>query len=167
MFMKRNSWMQSLDLKPSVRAPANSPKAENDARKFGWERASLRRDLATLGRILADEYMGSDSTQGISDQDQNHTATANEVCFDNTESRNVNVHIYGDTAIVTARSTFKGRNRSSPVAGLYEHTDVFVRRRGTWIAVGSHMTALKRNDLRLTVGRFVDRLKDWTRLRTP
>ena len=72
MFMNRDNWMQSLDLKPSVRAPANSPKAENDTSKFGWQQASLRHDLATLGRILADEYMGSDSPSGISDQAQNH-----------------------------------------------------------------------------------------------
>jgi hypothetical protein len=80
-----------------------------------------------------------------------------EVLFESTESDNVTVRINGDTAVVTGRSTFRYKGWS--MSGRYQYTDVLVKRRGSWKAVGSHITALGVGALRLRVERFVgDRL---------
>ena len=41
------------------------------------------------------------------------------------------------------------------MAGQYQYTDVLVKRRGSWQAVGSHITAVGVGALRLSVGRLV------------
>jgi ketosteroid isomerase-like protein len=124
-----------------------------------WGDAFLRRDIATLDRLMADEYILTDPLGSVRGKAESLAAIeTNEVLFESTESDNVNVLINGDTAVVTARSTFRGRYKGWSVAGRYQYTDVLVKRRGTWKAVGSHITALGVGALRLRVGRFVS---DW------
>lgn len=50
----------------------------------------------------------------------------NEVRFESSKSDNVDVRINGDTAVVTGRSTFRGRYRGWSMAGQYQYTDVLV-----------------------------------------
>jgi ketosteroid isomerase-like protein len=124
-----------------------------------WGDAFLRRDIATLDRLMADEYILTDPLGSVRGKAESLAAIeTNEVLFESTESDNVNVLINGDTAVVTARSTFRGRYKGWSVAGRYQYTDVLVKRRGAWKAVGSHITALGVGALRLRVGRFVS---DW------
>ncbi len=47
------------------------------------------------------------------------------------------VRAYGDTAIVTGRTT-----ATAPVALRLRFTDVFVRRNGRWLVVASHATRI-------------------------
>lgn len=69
------------------------------------------------------------------------------------------IHIHGDTAVVTARSTFRGRYKGWGIAGQYQYTDVFVKRGGQWKAVASQVTLAGRGLLRLRLCRFIgDRL---------
>jgi ketosteroid isomerase-like protein len=124
-----------------------------------WGDAFLRRDLATLDRLMADEYILTDPLGNVRGKAESLEAIkTNEVLFESTESDNVKVLINGDTAVVSARSTFRGRYKGWSMAGRYQYTDVLVKRRGSWLAVGSHITALGVGALRLRVGRFVS---DW------
>jgi ketosteroid isomerase-like protein len=124
-----------------------------------WGEAFLRRDMAALEGFMADEYILTDPLGSVRDKAESLAAIrTNEVIFDSTESDNVTVRINGDTAVVTGRSTFRGRYKGWSVAGRFQYTDVLVRRRGSWKAVGSHITALGLGALRLKVGRFVG---DW------
>jgi len=81
--------------------------------------------------------------------------TTKDVHFQSTKSDNVNVMINGDTAVVTGRSTFKGRYKGWSMTGRYQYTDVLVKRKGCWQAVSSHITALGTGALRLRFGHFV------------
>jgi ketosteroid isomerase-like protein len=142
-------------------SPLNYLSDEDQIRQMEieWGDAFLRRDIATLDRLMADEYILTDPLGSVRGKAESLAAIkTNEVLFESTESDNVNVLINGDTAVVTARSTFRGRYKGWSVAGRYQYTDVLVKRRGTWKAVGSHITALGVGALRLRVGRFVS---DW------
>lgn len=121
-----------------------------------WGHAFERRDIATLDRLMADDYILTDPLGNVRSKAESLAAIqANEVRFESSESDNVNVWITGDTAVVTGRSTFRGRYKGWSMAGYYQYTDVLVRRRGSWRAVGSHITAIGIGVLWLRVGRFV------------
>lgn len=121
-----------------------------------WGDAFEQRDFATLDRIMADEYILTDPLGNIRDKAESLASLkSNEMLFESTKSDNVDVRINGDTAVVTGRSTFRGRYRGWSMAGQYQYTDVLVKRSGSWQAVGSHITALGAGNLRLRVGLLV------------
>ena len=137
--------------------------AENQVRQIeiDWGVAFERRDMATLDRLMADEYILTDPLGHVRNKTETLTAIeTSEVDFESTQSDDVNVTIYDDTAVVTGRSTFRGRYRGWSMAGRYQYTDVLVKRNGSWKAVSSHITALGTGPLRLRLGRFVC---DWLR----
>lgn len=137
---------------------------ENQVRQIesDWGVAFERRDLATLDQLMADEYILTDPLGHIRNKTETLAAIeTNEVDFESTQSDDVNVIIHGDTAVVTGRSTFRGRYKGWSMTGRYQYTDVLVKRNGSWKAVGSHITALGTGALRLRLGRFVcDRLRN-------
>ena len=121
-----------------------------------WGDAFEQRDMETLDRLMADDYILTDPLGSVRTKAESLAAIKNnEVHFESTKSDNVNVRINGDTAVVTGRSTFRGRYKGWSMAGQYQYTDVLVKRRGSWQAVGSHITAVGVGAWRLTVGRLV------------
>ena len=118
-----------------------------------WGDAFEQRDFAALDRIMADEYILTDPLGNVRNKAESIAAIAtNEVLFESTKSDDIKVRINGDTAIVTARSTFRGRYRGWSMAGRYQYTDVLVKRDGSWQAVSSHITAVGAGSLRLLFG---------------
>ena len=141
----------------------NNQQTDEDAvRQMEWEwgEAFEQKDLATLDRLMADEYILTDPLGHVRSKAESLAALqTNEVNFESTQSDDVEVRINGDTALVTGRSKFRGRYKGWSMSGQYQYTDVLVKRRGTWQAVGSHITALGTGPLRLRIGRFFcDRL---------
>lgn len=124
-----------------------------------WGDAFERRDMEALDRFMADEYILTDPLGNVRTKAESLEALrSNQIFFESTRSDNVNVKIHGDTAVVTGRSTFRGRYKGWSMAGQYQYTDVLVKRRDSWVAVSSHITALGTGPLLLRVGRFVS---DW------
>ena len=134
-----------------------SPTAEEIRQiEIEWGEAFERADIETLDRLMADDYILTDPLGNVRNKWESLAAiTTNDVHFESSKSDNVHVRINGDTAVVTGRSTFKGRYKGWSMAGRYQYTDVLVKRRGVWKAVSSHITALGTGPLRLRVGRFV------------
>jgi ketosteroid isomerase-like protein len=133
--------------------PTSSDEDEVRRVESEWGDAFEQRDFAALDRIMADEYILTDPLGNVRGKAESLAALAtNEVRFDSTRSDNVNVLINGDTAVVTGRSTFKGRYRGWSMAGKYQYTDVLVKRSGAWQAMSSHITALGSTPFRLRMG---------------
>jgi len=121
-----------------------------------WGDAFERHDIATLDRLMADEYFLTDPLGIVRSKAETLAAIQkNEVRFQSTNSDDINVRVNGDTAVVTGRSTFRGRYKGWSMAGKYQYTDVLVKRSGSWKAVASHITALGTGALRLKVGFMV------------
>ena len=132
--------------------------AEEEIRhvEIEWGDAFERHDVATLDRLMADEYFLTDPLGNVRSKAETIAAIQrNEVLFLSTKSDAVNVRVTGDTAVVTGRSTFRGRYKGWSMAGQYQYTDVLVKRSGSWKAVASHITALGTGALRLKVGFMV------------
>ena len=141
-----------------IPATLSTESTEDEIRRIEmeWGDAFEQRDMETLDRLMADDYILTDPLGSVRTKAESLAAIENnEVHFESTKSDNVNVRINGDTAVVTGRSTFRGRYKGWSMAGQYQYTDVLVKRRGSWQAVGSHITAVGVGALRLSVGRLV------------
>ena len=134
---------------------------EDEVRRieYQWGVAFERKDLTTLDQLMADEYILTDPLGHVRSKAESLAVIeTNEVHFESSQSDDVKVRISGDTAVVTGRSTFRGRYKGWSMSGRYQYTDVLVKRQGVWQAVGSHITALGTGPLRLRFGRL---LCDW------
>jgi ketosteroid isomerase-like protein len=139
--------------------PANADEDAVRRMESDWGDAFERHDLAALDQFMADEYILTDPLGNVRSKAESLAAIeTNQLHFESTRSDDVKVRINGDTAVVTGRSTFRGRYKGWSMAGRYQYTDVLVKRHGTWKAVGSHITALGTGPLRL---RFGSLLCDW------
>lgn len=145
-----------LTIQSVQNSPASSVEDEIKRIEIEWGEAFERRDMAALDRFMADEYVVTDPLGNVRSKAESLAAIeSNKVLFESTKSDNVHVRINGDTAIVTGRSTFRGRYKGWSLCGQYQYTDVLVKRDGYWKAVSSHITALAAVPLRIRVGRLI------------
>ena len=134
----------------------SNPEEEIRQIEIEWGEAFERRDMAALDRLMLDEYVLTDPLGNVRSKAESLAAIeSNEVVFESTTSDNVHVRINGDTAIVTGRSSFRGRYKRWSMTGQYQYTDVLVKREGSWKAVSSHITAVAAIPLRLRFGHFI------------
>jgi ketosteroid isomerase-like protein len=54
----------------------------------------------------------------------------------------IKVHAYGDTAVVTGRSTATGKDNGKEFAGQFRYTRVYVKRQGRWQIVATQATRI-------------------------
>ena len=110
-----------------------------------WSQASLKRDLATLDKIMADDWVNIDF--------QGKTVTKAETIANlktgspATQAAGIGemkVRIFGDSAIVTGSDTEKSTSKGKDVIDKYLWTDVWVKRNGRWQAVASQSTKVAR-----------------------
>ena len=87
--------------------------------------------------MLADDFLCSLPDGSGINREQFLAQIAAPATISNLEAHDVNVRLFGDLAIVHARTTFTMAN-GRPGASRY--TDVWARRDGRWVAVAAHIT---------------------------
>ncbi len=107
-------------------------------------RAILSGDAATLDRMTADDYTF------ITLRGELRTKAEIVKGFQSGafkyESRTISelkVRVYGDTAIVTGRSTQKGEENGKDYSGDYRFTRVYVRDNGHWMTEALRTTPIR------------------------
>ena len=105
--------------------------------------ASIRRDLEKLRLFFADGYIHTDSRGEVTTKEQ---ALANiksgDLTYEAIDLDLVEVHEFGETAVLTARAGAKGRFRGQDFGGYYRLTRVYVRLQGRWQDVAGHSSAI-------------------------
>jgi ketosteroid isomerase-like protein len=99
-----------------------------------WDDANVRGDVATLDRLLADEFTfvgGPNKRQYLA----SITLRPRDLKVESAVSEDVEVQVYGDTAIVVGLSTVKGQNRGQAFEDKWLYLDVWVKRSGRWQCV--------------------------------
>jgi ketosteroid isomerase-like protein len=113
---------------------------END-----WSQASMKRDAVALERFYADEYIFTNE-DGVASNKTKEIADIKTGAFRLTAFKfsNMQVHLYGDVAVVTGQNTIKGTWEDIPrnISGPYRFTDVFVKRGGRWQCVASQSSRI-------------------------
>jgi Domain of unknown function (DUF4440) len=108
-----------------------------------WSQADIKKDSATLDRILAEDWIGIDFEGTVLNKAQALKGIASDSgSLQTTVLRDVKVRVYGSTAVVTGTDTEKGQFHGRDSSGKYLWTDVFVHRNGRWQAVSSQSTKL-------------------------
>jgi len=106
-----------------------------------WVRAVMRRDVKALGRILADDYVGTGSDGEVHDKAQTLAELRSApVGFKSFTQDGFDVRFDGDTATVTGRATVTVLVEDEAVSSLFSYTRVYVRRKGRWQVTSSRTT---------------------------
>ncbi len=136
----------------SVNSPEGSSEAapqiasEIEALERAWSTAFLKHDTATIGRILADDYVGIDGRGVVSDKSREieeakapaaGTPAASYLILGEVLS-GVRVRLYGDAAVLTAVNTARISDSGEETTVRYRRTTVYVRRNGKWQCVSFH-----------------------------
>ncbi|HEU0053343.1 MAG TPA: nuclear transport factor 2 family protein [Longimicrobium sp.] len=108
-------------------------------------RAELERDVDTLERLIHDDYLGVDPTGDLLTKEQVvDTYGGGLFVLQTLVMEEQHVRVLGDTGVVTAQSTMRGRTPDGEFEQRYRFTDVYVREEGEWRLFASHMTPLRR-----------------------
>lgn len=112
-----------------------------------WDRAMVRNDADEIGRYMADDWTIVGPDGSTSDK-----ATflglvrSGTLTHDVMESADFQVRVYGDTAIVMARGVSGGTYEGRAFREVELSSNVFVRQRGAWRCVLTHLSRLARTD---------------------
>jgi ketosteroid isomerase-like protein len=138
----RTTTTETSSAAPAI-VPASTENVEAVVEKLErqWVDAIVKKDVATLERLLADDFSGTSAdahsytkTMAINELTSGKFVAA-EMSLDE-----ISVSQYGDVAVAFTsqqeKSTYDGRDTS----GHTHFTDVWVKRDGGWQAVASHGT---------------------------
>jgi ketosteroid isomerase-like protein len=106
-----------------------------------FSQAIAKNDAEAVGRFLADDWIIIDPDGGIIDRASFlGVIKSGALTHETMESDDTRVRIYGDTAIVTALTTTKGKFNGQVFTTQERATDVFVKQNGRWQCALSHLT---------------------------
>jgi ketosteroid isomerase-like protein len=97
-----------------------------------WVKAMMRSDGVTLDRIMADDFYftypleGDDKAQFIAD------VTSGDLKIEHIAREQLNVRVFGNTAVLTARDSATWLYHGRELTGQYKILSVFVERGGNW-----------------------------------
>jgi ketosteroid isomerase-like protein len=106
-------------------------------------KAWVSHERETIDELLADDWAVTDpagrhltKTEVLAELDSGERKLESGTIDD------VNVRLYGDTAVVTGRTLPTGSYQGTSVSVKLRFTDVFVKQNGNWRAVASHATLI-------------------------
>ena len=105
--------------------------------------AALSGATAVLDDLLADDYVNTDAyglvrhkAQVISD------IASGSSDFEVIDLDDINVNLYGDAAVLTAKRTVRGRSAVRDPSGQFRQIRVYAKRQGRWQAVMLQVTRI-------------------------
>jgi ketosteroid isomerase-like protein len=129
-------------------APASAQgtaSVEEQIKKMEQDRAAavVKADVATLEGLTSDDYVLINANGQVSNKAETMSLiktgkiklTANEVS-------DMKVRVYGDTAVVTGKSTAKGSINGIELKGPVMFTRVYVKKSGKWQSVAFQQTPI-------------------------
>jgi ketosteroid isomerase-like protein len=106
-----------------------------------FSQAIVKNDAEAVGQFLADDWIIVDPDGGIVDRAQFlGVIKSGALTHEMMESRETRVRIYGDTAIVTALTSTKGKFNGEGFTTQERATDVFLKQNGRWQCTLSQLT---------------------------
>jgi ketosteroid isomerase-like protein len=109
-----------------------------------WDTAVVKRDVGALDRILADDFQLIWVNGQVSGKrEMLGGVTARKAEIDPFETEDVNVRVYGDTAVLTGRFTQTARLGDRSETNQFRYTDIYHRTKHGWQAVSAHASLIK------------------------
>ena len=91
--------------------------------------AKVRRDVATVDRILADDYIFTNPAGLFANKAEYlEGARIDTATYESVNNYDQVVRIYGDAAVVAGSTTVKGRYGERDIGGRFRFTNMYVKR---------------------------------------
>ncbi|HKZ77234.1 MAG TPA: nuclear transport factor 2 family protein [Pyrinomonadaceae bacterium] len=105
--------------------------------------AISKSDTKTYARLLGDGYIFTNQNAVVRTKAQMISAyDSGSLKYESVMFDDIKVHPYGDTAVVTGRSTIKGEDNGKDISGTTRYTRVYVKRQGRWHLVATQTTSI-------------------------
>ena len=121
-------------------------KSEQEVRQMieKYRAALLQRDLPTLEKIWADDYVFVNASgQVMTKPERLANLKSGSTTLDSIkEEEKLTVRVYQNSAVATSRVTIKGQYSGQPTSGQYRTTHVWVKGPTGWQLVSNQLTAL-------------------------
>ena len=103
-------------------------KRQVEALEEQWRQAQLAGDVATMDKLLSDDYIGINMTGQVSTKIQQlDRMRTHRFVFTKLDLGEMQVKLVGSIAIVTSRAEVEGTNEGTPVHGTFRYTRVYQR----------------------------------------
>lgn len=106
-----------------------------------WDAAFVKADTATLDRLLAPEFAFVGGPKKAEYLASFKTRPADAV--QSAVSTDIQVQVYGDTAVLVGLDTISGQNKGQPQVTKWLYMDVWVKRDGRWQCVKTYSSAAR------------------------
>ena len=132
---------------PSKAAKAGGPngKTEDEIQELHNKliQAQLNSDTAALDRLLADEHIFTNPLGVVQTKAQRLAEMqSGSRALELFSVADVQVRVYGETAVVTSRAMLKGQRQGQEISGQFRGIDVYVKKHGSWQVVAAQATRI-------------------------
>jgi len=108
-----------------------------------WADAVVKKDVAFLDRILADDYLATDPEGNGYTKAQEIASMKSEVYLvTSCVHHEMKVRVYGNAAVVTGRSTLNETYKGKDYSIQSRWTDTWVKLNGRWQCVAEHSSEI-------------------------
>jgi ketosteroid isomerase-like protein len=102
-----------------------------------------RSDTAALDRIYADDYTLVNESGVLTTKAPRLAALkSGELKYESVSFDEVNIRLYGNTAVATYRVTSKGQFKGQEIGGQFRATSTYVKMKGRWQLVAAQVTRI-------------------------
>ena len=127
---------------PAYSQTANATEQEVLKAFHALDDANIKKDRATMERMMADDYVYTHSNGTVANKAQDIAETMSaDSKWTASKTDDLKVRIYGDVAIVTGLQILTGSAKGY-ISGPRRFTDLWIRRGGRWQNVGGQTTLL-------------------------
>jgi uncharacterized protein (TIGR02246 family) len=123
--------------------PASTENVEQAVRQLDNERtqAVLKSDTAFIERVYADDYVVIGANGSVRNKAQVIADfKSGALKLESYKDDELKVRVYGDTAILTGRSTGTTKDKGQEISGQFLFTRVYVNRNGQWRLATHHIS---------------------------
>ena len=139
--MKRLLILAMFALTVSCQMKSSDAKEELLKLEKDFEQAVVTNNAEAIGKFLAGDWIIIDPDGGVIDKARFLSVIkSGALTHEMMESDDVNVRTYGDSAVVTALTTTKGKFAGQEFSTRERATDFFVKQGGRWQCVFSQLT---------------------------
>jgi ketosteroid isomerase-like protein len=105
--------------------------------------AQLKSDTAALDRVWADDHTFTNPLGVVQTKAQRLAEMkSGDRTLESFTLEDIQVRVYGNTAVVTGRGTLKGQRHGQDIGGQYRGIDVYVKKQGRWQLVAAQATRI-------------------------
>jgi len=135
----------TLTAAPARAQMGAAPSVEEQIKKMERDRAAavVKADVATLEGLISDDYTFINANGQVSNKAETiENIKTGKIKLTANEVSDMNVRVYGDTAVVTGKSTAKGSINGIELKGPLMFTRVYVKKNGKWQSVAFQQTRI-------------------------